>query len=69
LLARRGLKLLFLDQTRPDIGIPVIKAIVPGLRHFRTRFAPGRLYTAPIEAGWLDRPRLESELNPIGFFL
>ncbi len=69
LLARRGLNVLFLDQTRPDIGVPVIKAIVPGLRHFRARFAPGRLYTAPVEAGWLDRPRLESELNPIGFFL
>ena len=68
-LARRGLRLLFLDQTRPDIGIPVIKAIVPGLRHFRTRFASGRLYTAPVEAGWLDQPRLESDLNPIGFFL
>ncbi len=69
LLARRGLKLLFLDQTRPDIGVPVIKAIVPELRHFRARFAPGRLYTAPVEAGWLDRPRVEAELNPIGFFL
>jgi ribosomal protein S12 methylthiotransferase accessory factor len=69
LLARRDMEVFVLDQTRPDIGVPVMKVIVPGLRHFRARFAPGRLYTAPVEAGWLGQPRRETELNPICFFL
>jgi ribosomal protein S12 methylthiotransferase accessory factor len=69
ILASHDLEVLILDQTRPDIGVPVMKVIVPGLRHFRRRLAPGRLYTAPVAAGWLQQPRLETEMNPIGFFL
>lgn len=68
-LTSHHLEVLILDQTRPDIGVPVMKVIVPGLRHFRRRLAPGRLYTAPVAAGWLRQPGLETELNPIGFFL
>lgn len=68
-LARHHMVILLLDQTRPDLGVSVMKVIVPGLRHFRRRFAPERLYTAPPAAGWLRQPRLEAELNPIGFFL
>ena len=30
----RGLKMMILDQTRPDVGMPVVKTIVPGMRHF-----------------------------------
>ena len=64
-IARRaGLDFLVLDQTRPDVEVPVARVIVPGLRHFYRRFAPGRLYDVPIKLGWLDRPRLESELTP-----
>jgi ribosomal protein S12 methylthiotransferase accessory factor len=62
---RQGLDFLVLDQTRPDIGVPVVRVIVPGLRHFYRRFAPGRLYDVPVKLGLLDRPRLENELNPI----
>jgi len=65
LAAQAGLDFLVLDQTRPDIETPVVRVIVPGLRHFYRRFAPGRLYDVPVKAGLLDRPRLESELNPI----
>ncbi|MBW5485260.1 TOMM precursor leader peptide-binding protein [Streptomyces bambusae] len=65
----RGLEMLVLDQTRPDIGLPVVKVIVPGLRHFWPRFAPGRLYDAPVRMGWLDTPTREEDLNPIGMFL
>src|SRR5262249_39369084 len=32
-LRAAGLELLVLDQTRPDIGLPCVKVIVPGLRH------------------------------------
>jgi ribosomal protein S12 methylthiotransferase accessory factor len=62
---RAGLDFMVLDQTRPDIGVPVARVIVPGLRHFYRRFAPGRLYDVPVKLGWLDRPTPESELNPI----
>jgi ribosomal protein S12 methylthiotransferase accessory factor len=64
-----GLEMLVLDQTRPEIGMPVVKVIVPGLRHFWTRFAPGRLYDAPVKLGWLKRPLGEDELNPVPMFL
>lgn len=67
--AQAGLEAYVLDQTRPDIGVPVVKAVVPGLRHLRSRFAPGRLYDVPVAMGWLPAPRSEQELNPITFFL
>ncbi|MHB1558434.1 MAG: TOMM precursor leader peptide-binding protein [Isosphaeraceae bacterium] len=69
IVEERGLELIVLDQTRPEIGLPVVKVIVPGLRHFWARFAPGRLYDVPVSLGWLDRPTTESELNPIPMFL
>ncbi|HEV2371816.1 MAG TPA: TOMM precursor leader peptide-binding protein [Streptosporangiaceae bacterium] len=64
-----GMEMLVLDQTRPDIGLPVVKVIVPGMRVFWTRFAPGRLYDVPVAMGWLKEPTPESDLNPIGMFL
>ncbi len=62
-LEKHGLEVLVLDQTRPDIGLAVVKVIVPGLRHFWARFAPGRLFEAPVKMGWLAAPRKEDELN------
>ena len=61
---RAGLDFLVLNQTRPDIEVPVVRVIVPGLRHFYRRFAPGRLYDVPVKLGLLDRPLSESELTP-----
>lgn len=63
-----GLDLLVLDQTRPDVSLPVVRVIVPGLRHFWPRFAPGRLYHVPIEMGWLKAPLVEDQLNPLPIF-
>jgi bacteriocin biosynthesis cyclodehydratase domain-containing protein len=65
LAKRAGLDFLVLDQTRPDIEAPVVRVIVPGLRHFYRRFAPGRLYDVPVKLGWRDRLLNENELNPI----
>jgi bacteriocin biosynthesis cyclodehydratase domain-containing protein len=65
LAARAGLDFLVLDQTRPDIEVPVVRVIVPGLRHFYRRFAPGRLYDVPVKLGWLAAPVAEHELNPL----
>jgi oxazoline/thiazoline synthase len=59
-----GYDFLVLDQTRPDVEVPVVRVLVPGLRHFYRRLAPGRLYDVPVKLGLLDRPRLESELTP-----
>jgi ribosomal protein S12 methylthiotransferase accessory factor len=65
-LARRfGLDFLVLDQTRPDIQVPVVRVIVPGLRHLYRRFAPGRLYDVPVKLGLRKRPLQEAELNPL----
>ncbi len=63
------LEVLVLDQTRPDIGLAVVKVFVPGLRHFWRRLAPGRLYDVPVEMGWLERPLREDELNPFSVFV
>ena len=64
LTRRAGLDFLVLDQTRPDVEVPVVRVIVPGLRHFYRRFAPGRLYDVPVKLGLRDRPLAEDELNP-----
>jgi len=64
-----GFEVLVLDQTRPEIGLPVVKVIVPGMRHFWPRFAPGRLYDVPVQLGWLPQAKTEAELNPIAMFL
>jgi ribosomal protein S12 methylthiotransferase accessory factor len=69
LVERAGMEMLVLDQTRPEVGLPVAKVIVPGLRHFWARLAPGRLYDVPVQLGWLARPLAEHELNPIPMFL
>ncbi len=68
-LAGLGMDTLVLDQTRPDIGMPVVKVIVPGMRHFWARFGPGRLYDVPIALGRLERPTPYAELNPVPLFL
>ncbi len=64
-----GLEVLVLDQTRPDIDLPVVKVIVPGLRHFWARYAPGRLYDVPVTLGLLSEPTPYEMLNPIPMFL
>ncbi|BAF60458.1 MAG: hypothetical protein K6T66_14980 [Peptococcaceae bacterium] len=48
--------------------MPVVKVVVPGLRHFWARFAPGRLYDVPAGMGWLKEPLREEDLNPIPMF-
>lgn len=69
LVENKGLEILVLDQTRADVGLPVVKVVVPGLRHFWARLAPGRLYDVPVELGWSKTPTKEDDLNPISMFL
>lgn len=64
LLGARGIDVLVLDQTRPDVGFPVVRVVAPGLRHFWARFGPGRLYDIPVQQGWLETQKPEENLNP-----
>lgn len=64
-----GLDVMVLDQTRPDVGLPVVKAIVPGMRGFWARFAPGRLFEVPVRLGRIDAPTPYEQLNPIPLFV
>lgn len=68
-LEKVNLKLFVLDLTQKDIGLPVVRVIIPGLRHFWRRTAQGRLYTVPVKMGWLEKEKKESELNPISIFI
>lgn len=63
-----GLETLVLNQTRPDVGMPVCRVVVPGLRHFWRRLGPGRLYDVPVQMGWQAKPTPEAELNPTSMF-
>ena len=69
MVKKQGLETLVLDLTQQDIGLHVVKVIVPGLRHFWRRTAPGRLYDVPVKMGWLKQKLTEKELNPIGIFI
>jgi bacteriocin biosynthesis cyclodehydratase domain-containing protein len=62
---QQGLDFMVLDQTRADIEVPVVRVVVPGMRHFYKRFAPGRLYDVPVKLGLRDRPTPEQDLNQI----
>lgn len=64
-LANVNIELLFCDLTQPDIKMPVVKMIAPGLRHYWRRTGPGRLYDVPLKMGWLDKALSEHELNGI----
>ena len=67
--AARGLEVLVLDQSRPDLGLSAVKVIVPGLRHFWPRLGPGRLYDVPVTLGRRATPLAEHELNPVPLYL
>jgi ribosomal protein S12 methylthiotransferase accessory factor len=62
---QHGLDFMVLDQTRADIEVPVVRVVVPGMRHFYKRFAPGRLYDVPVKLGLRDWPTSEEDLNQI----
>lgn len=65
----KNLEVLILDQTRSHIEMPVVRVVVPGLRHFWNQFGPGRLYDVPHQMGWVKKKMKEEELNPVLMFL
>jgi len=66
--AEHGLDVLVTDLSRPDVELRVARVMVPGLRHFWRRLAPGRLYDVPVRLGWLPAPLSEAEMNPRSVF-
>lgn len=64
-----GMEMFVIDQTRPDVGMNVVKVIVPGMRHMWERFNAGRLYDVPVKMGWLAEKKNEGALNPVGMFV
>ncbi len=64
-----GIDVGIVDLTRPEFGVPVVKAVSTTLRDWQPRFAPGRLYDVPVALGWRDRPLTEAELNPVPFVI
>ncbi len=69
IVEKQGMEMLVLDQTRPDIGLKVVKVIVPGMRHFWKRLGEGRLYEVPHKMGWLKEPNMENQLNPFPMWM
>jgi ribosomal protein S12 methylthiotransferase accessory factor len=65
---QRDLEVLALDQTRPDIGLRVVRVVVPGICHFWRRLGFRRLYDVPVSQGWLPRPVPTDQLNPYTIF-
>jgi ribosomal protein S12 methylthiotransferase accessory factor len=66
---RTGLRVYVRDVTRADLGIPVAKVVVPELRHFWRRLAPGRLFQVPVGLGRRAAPAAESDMNPVSLFV
>ena len=62
------MQLLVLDQTRPDIGLNVIKVVVPELCHFWRRLGKRRMYEVPVKMKWLAEPLETHQLNPYSIF-
>ena len=69
IVEEKGMEMLVLDQTRPDIGLRVAKVVVPGMRHMWNRLAPGRLYDVPVQQGWLSESLTEEQLNPFPMWM
>jgi ribosomal protein S12 methylthiotransferase accessory factor len=63
LLRQRGLEMLVLDQSEPQVQSRVARVVVPGLRSTSARFAPGRLFEVPVALGWRKEPGTQAELE------
>jgi len=60
-----GISVWVIDQTHPDLGVPVVRVVAPGLVHFWRRLGASRLYEVPVKLGWQHQRIDESEMNPL----
>lgn len=63
LLADHALDMLISDLTLPDVGLPVVKVLAPGLRHAYPELGPGRLHDVPLAQGWITEPVTEAKMR------
>ncbi|RCK37765.1 hypothetical protein TH19_06915 [Thalassospira profundimaris] len=68
-MAEEGFDTIVVDYSRQDLPLSCVRVVVPGLRHFWNRRAPGRLFDAPVKMGVLDHPHSYDDLHPLAFFL
>jgi bacteriocin biosynthesis cyclodehydratase domain-containing protein len=62
-----NLDVLTINLTRAELGLPVVRTIVPGLRSFARSIAPGRLYDVPVKLGWIREAVSAEQMNPLDF--
>ena len=58
-----GLEAFIVDMTRPEIGIPTVRVLMPGLCHYKKRDGALRLIDVPNKLGWLQKPKGPGEFN------
>lgn len=68
-LHRLGIDVLAIDQTDPDIGVPVMRILAPGLYHFWRRLGGKRLTEVPQKMGWASEEERSRLLNPYSIVL
>jgi ribosomal protein S12 methylthiotransferase accessory factor len=64
-LRRAGLDACIVDLQRPDIGVPAVRAFVPGLCHFKPRFGVRRLTEVPRALRWRETGFSVKDLNAL----
>lgn len=64
-LRRAGLQAYIVDLQRPDIGMPAVRAFVPGLCHFKPRLGFRRLIEVPRALRWRDANFGSQDLNAV----
>ena len=69
LLKKNHLHCYWCNLSNLNIPFYTVKVVVPGLRHFWRRLAPGRLYEVPVKMGLQTNIISEGDLNPISYFL
>ena len=69
IIEEKGMELLVLDQTRADVGLRVVKVMVPGMRHMWKRLGAGRLYDVPVNMGFFKEFVTEAQLNPFPMWM
>ncbi len=67
ILKECGMDCYMHELSRPETEFSVCRVIVPDLLHFWPRHGNKRVYDAPVEFGWLEKPLTEEELNPYCF--
>ncbi len=60
-----GLNVYAINNTRAALKLSSVKVMIPGFCHMFPYLGLDRLYSVPVKTGFLDKERLEEELNPL----